>query len=749
MNKLIGLTNLPDDLLTIAGHCETKTAQITVSKIILTPTMTVTTVDSKLHAFKEDKLYADVNLRTLVPRGCCFVFMNGVYAHTLYGHPKFGNIDDYLSPNSDDYDTLVFRRKENGECSHWSGFQYDGVTYEMFGSKNVHFVVRPNFFEEDVAKYTGDRYGYATKMAKNIRTQVKSEDIQNNILNYFVTTGNTFCAESCFAESQHLVKYDSTTVLFFGVTGKRCNYTDSVVKVSPMEVDNLFTSFGLPLVTETIVVRRDDQTRLAEVCTMFERAGNSEGAVVYRVNSTTGDIVFAYKHKNFDYIFRRALREKMRSKSLTSAIVKRLENLHITHPKYNEMLQRGLRFNAFFRSLPEESQAKFFDQWVSWEEKFDKIDSVKSEQIFKDYMKLESMVNVLHVIMFVAIPFSGKSFVARTLEEFLTKNGNKIVHLEQDMFFDKKKKACEHYENAIKIAMQKPDVQYIILTKGNHMESIRNTTYRTLEKCTRHVTISYVTITAEFDIFRTKEICLDRSELRGFAHASLYGKTRYEYDEILTRFAEQYQPLTEMEKSCVVVNLEIEDDRVTNTTNCISQLQFFDIIPQFDVSDESLANVFNKILMEDKAVAKVNEKKFVRTVSYDAIVFGNISHTIDMIDELGNEIKLARLKVKDEYHVTLKYYGKELENTIGKFVDGIPYDIRIVGYAVNSKAVAYMVELPSKLDCHTIPHITVALSNGTKASYSSELLNEALSTDTLIMLDHPIMIKGVTRRIYQ
>jgi hypothetical protein len=748
MNKLIGLSNLPDDLLMIAGHCETKTAQITVSKTILTPTMTVTTVDSKLHAFKEDKLYVDVGLRTLVPRGCCFVFMNGVYAHTLYGHPKFGNIEDYISPNSDDYDTLVFRRKENGECSHWSGFQYDGVTYEMFGSKNVHFVIRPNFFEEDVVKYTGDRYGYATKMAKNIRLQVKSKDMLENILNYFVTTGNTFCAESCFADSQHLVKYDSTTVLFFGVTGKRYEYNDSIVKVSPANVDSLLNSFGLPLVTETIIIQRDDQHRFAEVCTLFEMSDNSEGAVVYRVNSVTGNVVFAYKHKNFDYVFRRALREKMRSRSLTSAIVKRLENLHITHPKYNEMLERGLRFNAFFRSLPEESQTKFFEQWVSWEDKFDKMDQIKVEQIFKDYMKLESMINILHVIMFVAIPFSGKSFVARTLEEFLTKNGNKVVHLEQDMFFDKGRKACEHYENAIKNAMQKPDVQYIILTKGNHMESIRKTTYKTLEKCTRHVIVSYVTITADFDIFKTKEICLDRSEMRGFAHASLYGKSRYEYNEILSRFADQYQPLTDVEKSSVVVNLEIEDDRVTNTTNCISQLQFFDIIPQFEVSDESLANVFNKILLEDKAIARENEKKFIRTVSYDAIVFGNISHTIDLIDGLSNEIKLSHLKIKDEYHITLKYYGKELENKIGKFVDGVSYDITIVGYAVNSKAVAYMVELPSNLDCHTIPHITVALSNGTKASYSSELLNEALSTDTLITLEHPIVIKGFTRRIY-
>lgn len=753
MEKLANLIDIPADLLQIAGFSD---VQLTVAITTLFPGTVVTTIDAKLRAFKEDRLYANEILHTLIPRGCCFVFINNKFVHALYGHPKFGNINDYLHGDPENYEKLVFRRKENGECSHWSGFQHEGIMYEMFGSKNVHFVVRVDNFEQDIKLYVKERYQYATKMARNLKAMITSEEHHQNILNYFVTTRNTFCAECCFTDSQHLVKYDNTTALFFAVTGQRTSAFDSLVKVPIDEVDALFKSFDLPIVAETAIVDKNDQESVKLTCEHFESQNNSEGAVVYRV-SLDGVARFAWKHKNYDYIFRRALREKMRSKSLSSAIVKRMESLHIKHPRYEEMLERGLRFNAWYRSLNEEQQKRFFDQFVSREEEYALIDTTLIERIYQIHVEREKTLNTIHIIMFVAIPGSSKSTCGKALLYILESLGIKAIHLEQDMFFDKGRGASACYEKAIAQAMLVPDMQYIILTKSNHCQNVRNTTYNTLEnaykgaKILKHVNITYVTITAGGDMEATKEICLNRIMNRGFSHASLYGMSRSRINEILTgTFISQYQPLTSEERANTVIELEIEDDRLTNVSNFISQLQFFDIIPSFEVTQEMLLTAFGKISHEDAELAKASKAKKdkeVRLVNYDAIVYENVLNAIEQIVGLKKEIKLNGLTLKTEFHTTIKYHGRKPENTIGQFLEDVECESRITGYALSTKACAFMVELPSGHVTENIPHVTVALSKNTNASYSATLLEEALATDTFITLDTPIVIKGVTRRV--
>lgn len=753
MEKLANLIDIPADLLQIAGFAD---AQLIVAVTTLSPEITVTTIDAKLRAFKEDKLYENEILHTLIPRGCCFVFINNKFVHALYGHPKFGNVDDYLHGDPENYDKLVFRRKENGECSHWSGFLHEGTMYEMFGSKNVHFVVRADNFDKDIQLYVKERYQYATKMARNLKAMVSSEEHHQHILNYFVATRNTFCAECCFTDSQHLVKYYQTTALFFAITGQRTSALDSLVKVPIDEVDALFHSFGLPVVAETAIVDKADLESTKLMYEHFESQDNSEGAVVYRVGAN-GVVRFAWKKKNYDYIFRRALREKMRSKSLSSAIVKRMESLHIKHPRYAEMLERGLQFNAWYRSLSEEQQKRFFEQFVSREEEFSVIDPTMVERIYQIHVEKEKTLNTIHIIMFVAIPGSSKSTCGKVLLYILESLGIKAIHLEQDMFFDKGRGASACYEKAIAQAMLVPDMQYIILTKSNHCQNVRNATYKTLEnaykgaKILKHVNITYVTITAGGDMDLTKEICLNRIMNRGFSHASLYGMSRAKVNEILTgTFISQYQPLTNEERSNTVIELEIEDDRLTNVSNFISQLQFFDIIPAFEVTQEMFLTAFGKISHEDAELAvisKAKKDKEVRLVNYDAIVYKNVLNAIKQIKGLEKEIGLNGLTLKTEFHTTIKYHGRKPENTLGQFIDDIECQSRITGYAITTKACAFMVELPSGYTTENIPHITVALSKNTQASYSATLLEEALATDTFITLDNPIIIEGVTQRV--
>lgn len=751
MDKLGALSNIPSDLVQMCDIVNGKNAMFVIRHIQLTPTTKITTVDVKLHPYKEDTLYIDEILRTLIPRGCCFVFLNDTFVHALYGHTKFGYIDDYV-PTHLEYDKIVFRRKENGECAHWSGFIHDNVKYEMYGSKNVHLVVRTNNFDEDIKLYNDNRYLYATKIAYLIRAKIDKNSQLNAIVDYFISTKYTFCAECCCIDSQHLVKYDKSEMLFFAITGKR-KLSDSLVKISPATVDNIFKLYELSTVAETVVVDKTDTEQLNKMYKYFETQLNSEGAVVYYTNGP--NTVFTYKHKNYDYIFKRALREKMRAKASTTNIIRRLENLHITHENHKEMLEWGLQFNAYYRSLSEEMQSTFFENWNTWFEKFNKLSEEEITQIYDKHIFNENSVDVLNVMMFTAIPGSGKSFVARILKELLSRLGINTVHLEQDMFYienDKKRMASKTYEKEIGKAMNNNDVKCIILTKSNHNINVRKTTYNTLSKCARRVNITYVTFNCDDGIEKMRDICVDRIMNRGFAHNSLYGKPKSEIYGIVTNtFVNGWEPLTKEEKSNNVITLNIEDDKNANVMNCVYQMEYIDLFLKNNICENEITELINNLDEHDKKFANDNKKKFDATpkkVLYDCITI-NTSDIIDAINntkELSSEIKLNNLNIKDEFHVTLNYYGGKLDTSLDKFNNDDKHKIKIVAYAVDIKAAACMVELPPQLNCEKIPHITLALASPIKASYSSTLIEYAISSDTLINIE-PVYIEGITKRI--
>lgn len=107
MEKIAHFTNLPEDLVQIASLQD---VQLNVANVVIGG-HNISTVDVRLKPFKEDKLYENQLYHTLIPRGCCFVFVNNNFVHALYGHPKFGNFGDYVNTDIEYYSNSVFRRK--------------------------------------------------------------------------------------------------------------------------------------------------------------------------------------------------------------------------------------------------------------------------------------------------------------------------------------------------------------------------------------------------------------------------------------------------------------------------------------------------------------------------------------------------------------------------------------------------------------------------------------------------------------
>lgn len=736
------LIGIPSDLASIMKLVEIKKAEI-VYRIVLIGTVQFTLIDVKLPRFSEDSLYENTTIRTLVPRGLCFIFANNVYCHTLYGHPKFGNFGDYTEGKRE-FAKRVFRRKENGECAHWGAFELDGIIYEIFGSKNVHMVVRSDNFIEDLKKYSEMRYLFALKMAHIINNYSKSA------VKYLIDTKNTFCGEGCFTDSQHIVTYESSKMFFFAITGYR-NIGDPIVKVNPIDADELFTSFGLPIVTETILA---DEDNLESIEKHFENQPNSEGAVVCCLDDDN-NVMYVYKHKNYDYIFLRALREQMRKYASTSRILARFKNLHIVHPEFDKMIDFSFKFNAYFRvKLSDDERKDFFSQWVTHKSIFDKLSSDEQSKLLTQYENNEKKFGTLNVIIFVAIPGSGKSFVARVIKELLEIQGKNVVHLEQDMFFSTGKNAAKNYDNAVKKASDDLSVEYIILTKSNHTEAVREKTYNILNKCSRNIDRTYVVMNAnDGDMDKTFEICLDRAVKRGNAHTSLYGKTYGELKVIIKNtFIAQYEPLTDEESFYNVVNLNIDQSKTDVVKSCVQQLCDFSIVTiEPELLERSLKSIYDKIDREDNDLAIIASKKAPPKklkIGYDAIIFKDLNSVMDKFSEIKKTIDDLGLAKKEEFHVTLKYHGGVSIDVAGDFDDDQMFEVTIKGYAVDRDALALYVELPKSIqDIYHItePHITYALGSKIKPSYCKTLIENSLKTYSIFPIEDTKIV-GFTKR---
>lgn len=76
-------------------------------------------------------------------------------------------------------------------------------------------------------------------------------------------------------------------------------------------------------------------------------------------------------------------------------------------------------------------------------------------------------------------------------------------------------------------------------------------------------------------------------------------------------------------------------------------------------------------------------------------------------------------------HITLEF--KPEDDTVEKFLSlaGTEAQIRVIGYALDSKAEAVMVDVPSeaeKFSHNVYPHITLSCDEGTAPVYSNELM---------------------------
>lgn len=754
LNTIKELQNVPDQLLKIV-ECVNRNEAETVIRTTNLGGYNITTVDVKLPRMKEDKFYENSHIRFLIPRGLCFIFVNCVFVHSVQGHPKFGNFGDFQPKNLPKIVQKVFRRKENGECGHYSGFTHNNIKYNVFGSKNVHFVARLDNMKEDLALYLEPRYMFASKIADLCQTKYAKS--LPKMQEYCSKTGFTFDFEACFGDSQHLVKYDSDTLFFFAITGVKTS--DSLTAINPLIADDIFRSFNLPTVTITQTGSSDDEIKKIE--NIVENDDNSEGAVVNCIDEK-GNTVYVYKHKNFTYIFRRAVREQMRKRASMRAILNRLSVLHIQHPNTQALTHEMLQFNAYFRLLPENEQFSFFSQWVTHEEKFRKLSNQEKQQIFDKYSEEVKKNGTMTVYMIVAMPGSGKSYLARALKQLFTKymKPNNIVHLEQDMFVQSHglRGASEAYDNAIKKAINDPETQVLILAKSNHNSQVRNKTYEILNKCLKEIERVYITIentddsiTQAEQLQKSRDICLERIMKRGNAHTSMVNLSQNDILGILNNvFVKQWEPLTDVEQQFPCVTLDISADKEHNLKSCIAQLYENGLIEKLEFTEDDLKKAHLSVEQDDARILDHNVKHPPKAAAPKATKVLLDQLTIQGELNIPN-IDLSNLVKKTEFHITIAYFGGKPTDT--EFVCDIPYDVPIIGYAKDNSACALLCDMSNYPELmkhggeNKLYHVTYALADGVKPVYSGTLLEKAQNDNTLVIFAEPYIVPATSKRI--
>ena len=102
---------------------------------------------------------------------------------------------------------IIRTSKENGEAAHFSQFRWNGVQYYVFGSKNVHLIVKQ---ASDLQKYTDKRYMTATMIANAMINQIvtKKDDKIQKFLDHLEKNDLSCCFEFLNVEYQHVEFFD-------------------------------------------------------------------------------------------------------------------------------------------------------------------------------------------------------------------------------------------------------------------------------------------------------------------------------------------------------------------------------------------------------------------------------------------------------------------------------------------------------------------------------------------------------------
>jgi len=677
----------------------------------------------------DDRLYTSCeDAREYLPRGCFYVKIstdeNVIISRLFNGIRKFGYEDDIYGIHGATVHEY-YLTKENGEAFHISAIVFNNSEIIWVGgSKNVHGVVSNDHFIENLQLWKGDRYGFFQEMMTTFYDYIeKSPEQAIQFANYMNDKQYTAIGESCSLKHQHIVKYETDAIRFFAFTEMKPSI-QGLTALDPEETIRIFTNFGLYTVTKMM------QTSIANIHTrqnirhIYESEKNSEGAVVY-CTDINNNVVHMYKHKNYTYIFARAVREKMRARGNSNVIISRIDNLHIDHPNKKQLLEYYLQFNAWLR-IQEKGKIKWssvFDQWVSFECQFEKIPIDMREKYLQDFDSQQT--NQLVLAFISACPGIGKTTIGIALAKLI---GG--IHISQDGF--KPKTARRDFLNKIKETIKNTPTVPIVIDKTNATKQNRED-YDFIGPL---VWLQFVhPEDSDNDIQNLVKIGMSRIQSRGYGHNTLFPDEKL--TGIMKGFSERWEPLTpeESDKSIMHIKIDATDDQNCQLTYLIDQLYYNNIINK-QYSQEEINSALEESRLCEETLREQNETR-IKTLYWSADVSNDdyvelMQNQIirNILDTWKHTIMKDSEKISNDFHVTLGYFQKSPQTDTEKELDNywkirmntiIQFKVKAIIY--NTKAFAFEIEKEELFVGNEHLHITVGTAPGIQPKYSNELFN--------------------------
>lgn len=331
------------------------------------------------------------NLWQHVPRGCADVVAQTatgkiVWQGYLRGLPKFGYEEDIdqWSFKAATITQWVFTTKENGECFHFmcSPRLPEGRIF-VFGSKNVHaavmFTTDDEFWRTEWTgalrqkMYQAERFSYAFSLVQQLVNDVRAKPTLQSHWSAFLDWAQncTVIFEACdLTRAEHLVEYDVPLIACLAI---RHPFEKCFTALHPTQQRTLFQQFGFDVPRRCETANVGDTETIRRLQKEFAEQENCEGVVRSMLNEKN-ETVAMVKEKNYDYVRRRAVREKVKQGVSSNALVQRLRNLHVPHSL--EFAKESLEFNA----------------WVQLERRAHRLDDMTLD---KHYMGVEAKFRAL------------------------------------------------------------------------------------------------------------------------------------------------------------------------------------------------------------------------------------------------------------------------------------------------------------------------------------------------------------------
>ena len=710
-------------------------------------------------------------MKTYLPRAMSLIFNDSIFVEVLSGPRKFaganaGDDDDDEECKAGIYNPektktwvkegnceIVYTEKANGKFSIMKFFDYSGMYYVAFGSKNMHYVC--NLQDLDTFIVTND----LSDIVKSIGQDISTNMMSLLKLMHLFKEGYSLVGELC--DGLHFVPGDNT-ITWFGL------FKNGIPMESMSTLELLKSSNVKTVNFKTVLNPGNGLDQLSNVLSL-SKCSQTEGAVLYIRNVVTGDFQMA-KSKSAVYIIKRMLREKLKTLTLDihSKLVNRIVDAASYHGLNTEAAIRSTRvlfdfikwllvdkmlppsvvnfqmITAIKGDIEEIGFAHWWTQFTTDTGKdimftpddfghFDSFEFMNSEELeLKNNILLDDPPTV---IFLQDIQGSGKS----TLTNELIKDG--FMKIEQDECYGDTK-LCQFL------------LSYYLMQNKNCIVSRCNANLKQYARYlaiaqSKHVKILFMgsnTVSTPLHLATSLAGVLHRSKE---GDKVMVGRKEYPFEEVL-EFTTQNWRLFNHHEKCIKFDTITFDEELNNQAD--HELKRGDFKTFVEVNKEKLMSLripLDAILGEIRAI--------ISGYDIDALIYKTIKDTSYISFNFLRESKRELLETVTEMtdvtnknlvceHATQVWYGFGKSKKKADVVVGIPgntYIIKVDALVVNNENGSSAFRISKIFDEEGNeyfvqtgrPHVTASIAEGFKASDSIGFVTSTNDSVTIHNLD--------------